>query len=212
MLGLDLGRAADFSALCCLRWTWPQRAEPGKPPPRLPTLEVDALERWPLGTSYAAVAEWMAAFLKSPADAARYGPPPLLVVDETGVGSAVVEMLVEAVRAARVNWFLAAVTITAGSATTYVAPGRFRVAKKQLASTLVRLFQSRRLKIAETPETPALLREAQTFSVKITPAGNETFESWREGDHDDLVLALALACWGVEGVPLKRWPPAPAGG
>ena len=56
--------------------------------------------RWPLGTSYAAVAEWMAAFLKSPADAARYGPPPLLVVDETGVGSAVVEMLVEAVRAA----------------------------------------------------------------------------------------------------------------
>ena len=25
--------------------------------------------------------------------------------------------------------------------------------------------------------------------------GNETFESWRERDHDDLVLAVALAIW-----------------
>ena len=26
-------------------------------------------------------------------------------------------------------------------------------------------------------------------------SGNETFESWRERDHDDLVLAVALAAW-----------------
>jgi hypothetical protein len=25
-------------------------------------------------------------------------------------------------------------------------------------------------------------------------AGNEIFEAWRERDHDDVVLALALAC------------------
>jgi hypothetical protein len=29
----------------------------------------------------------------------------------------------------------------------------------------------------------------------MTAAGNETFESWRERDHDDLVLSVALACW-----------------
>jgi hypothetical protein len=48
------------------------------------------------------------------------------------------------------------------------------------------------------PETKILVRELGTFSVKITSAANETFESWRERDHDDLVLAVALAAWGAE--------------
>jgi len=42
-----------------------------------------------------------------------------------------------------------------------------------------------------------LARELETFQVKLTEAGNETFESWRERDHDDLVLAVALVCWGA---------------
>ena len=29
-------------------------------------------------------------------------------------------------------------------------------------------------------------------------AANETFQAWRAGDHDDLVLAVALACWWAE--------------
>jgi hypothetical protein len=47
-----------------------------------------------------------------------------------------------------------------------------------------------------------LLRELETFKVKVTESLNETFESWRERDHDDLVLALALAAWTAE-----RWVP-----
>ena len=31
--------------------------------------------------------------------------------------------------------------------------------------------------------------------MKITLAANETFSAWRERDHDDLVLAVALASW-----------------
>ena len=27
------------------------------------------------------------------------------------------------------------------------------------------------------------------------PTGNDTCQAWREGDHDDLVLAVAVACW-----------------
>jgi hypothetical protein len=38
--------------------------------------------------------------------------------------------------------------------------------------------------------------------VKITPSGNEQYGAWREGEHDDLVLAVALACWRVR----KAWP------
>ena len=46
-----------------------------------------------------------------------------------------------------------------------------------------------------------LLRaELLNFRVKITAAANETFGAWREGEHDDLVLAVALACWAGEHV------------
>ena len=33
--------------------------------------------------------------------------------------------------------------------------------------------------------------------MKITAAANDTYNA-REGQHDDLVLALALACWAGE--------------
>jgi hypothetical protein len=33
------------------------------------------------------------------------------------------------------------------------------------------------------------------FRAKVTLAGNETFEAWREHDHDDLVLEVALALY-----------------
>jgi hypothetical protein len=44
------------------------------------------------------------------------------------------------------------------------------------------------------------------FQVKITAAGNETFESWRERDHDDMVLAVVLACWAASrALPRGSW-------
>ena len=84
------------------------------------------------------------------------------------------------------------------------------MAKKQLASVLVTLFTGHRLHTAEVPERAVLIKEAQAFSVKITPEGNETFESWREAEHDDLVLSLALACWAAEWINWQTvlpWPP-----
>jgi hypothetical protein len=122
----------------------------------------------------------------------------LLVIDATGVGEPVVEMINGALNRARVRGGWAAVSITGGSAVTQAGDARWRVAKKHLASVLVTLFQGRRLRIAPGPETAVLVREAQNFHVKITQAGNETYESWRESEHDDLVLALALACWAAE--------------
>ena len=88
------------------------------------------------------------------------------------------------------------------------------MAKKQLASVLVTLFAGHRLNIAEVPERAVLIKEAQAFSVKLSPEGNETFESWREAEHDDLVLALALACWAAEWIDWRKevpWPPTGSG-
>ncbi len=40
--------------------------------------------------------------------------------------------------------------------------------------------------------------ELLAFHVKVKVAANETFEAWRERDHDDLVLAVAMAAWLAE--------------
>jgi hypothetical protein len=61
------------------------------------------------------------------------------------------------------------------------------------------LLQSRRLQIARSlPDADTLVRELENFRVKITLAANETFGAWREGQHDDLVLAASLAGWWAE--------------
>jgi hypothetical protein len=103
-----------------------------------------------------------------------------------------------------------AVTITCGSAVTNPGLGRWHVAKKQLVSVMQVLLGSRRLHVAEGPEAATLLRELGTFTVKVTEMANETFESWREKDHDDLVLAVALPAWFAEWNG-ARWPIQPTG-
>src|SRR5262249_5200755 len=97
------------------------------------------------------------------------------------------------------------VLITGGHQVTCEA-GAWHVPKKELVSTLQVLLQNRRLKVAAVPERDLLLKELQNFKVKITASANETFEAWRERDHDDLVLAVAIAAWvgekeGDQGCP-----------
>ena len=41
----------------------------------------------------------------------------------------------------------------------------------------------------------ALLSELMSMRVAVSASGHERFEAWREGAHDDMVLALALAWW-----------------
>ena len=38
------------------------------------------------------------------------------------------------------------------------------------------------------------------MQVKVTGEGREQYGAWRAGTHDDLVFAVALACWGAEEV------------
>jgi len=48
-----------------------------------------------------------------------------------------------------------------------------------------------------------LVQELGNFKVKITKHGNDAYEAWREGQHDDLVLSVALACWYGENMPVS---------
>jgi len=51
------------------------------------------------------------------------------------------------------------------------------------------------------------MQELADLRVKITLPGREQYGAWREGQHDDMVLAVALACWGAR----KVYPNPPAG-
>ncbi len=77
--------------------------------------------------------------------------------------------------------------------------------KRDLVAKVQSLLQTGALKIAETLAlADVLTSELLAFRAKISRAGRDTYEAWRESDHDDLVLALALACWYKK--PLRTRP------
>jgi hypothetical protein len=76
------------------------------------------------------------------------------------------------------------------------------VPQRDLVGVLTVAFQSSRLKIAQAlPLANVLAKELSDFKVKTDAwAAHDTYGAWREGQHDDLVLSVALACWTAE-----RW-------
>jgi hypothetical protein len=67
--------------------------------------------------------------------------------------------------------------------------------KKDLVTGLQVVLQGRRSQIARSlPEAATLVRELSSFQVKAS-AATEELVPWREGTHDDLVLAAAEAAW-----------------
>jgi hypothetical protein len=199
-VGLDLGQAQDFTALAVVRRT---------PVPK-PVYTLQHLQRV-RGMPYVGVPgnPGLVETIK-----ARLLAEPTLRgchagVDRTGVGRAVVD----AFRAAGLPWCLWAVTITAGQ--TVKQDGLdLNVPKKDLVGAAQALLSSGRLVLDSTlPLAETLRTELKNFAVKVTAAGNETFASWREGQHDDLVFAVALACWlGERYPPLIRGSISSGGG
>jgi len=187
-VGLDLGAAGDFTALAAVERVRAEASPLARHPWRY---AVRGLERYELGTTYPEIVTRVKD---------RLAAPPLagcrLVVDYTGVGRPVVDML----RAARIAASVVPVLITSGTRATYHDDDRsWRVPKADLVNTLQVLLQaslirwSPGLALAET-----LAKELTEYQTRITAAGNEQFGAWREGQHDDLVLAVALACWALE--------------
>jgi hypothetical protein len=185
--GLDLGQVVDFSALAVLeRARRPDADRPGK---LVSHFSVRSLKRWPLGTPYTQIVADLAKYLADP-----ILDNPVLAADQTGVGMAVIDLI----RAAKLPARLEPVVITGGHAITRDERQAWHCPKKELASLLQVLFQHRRVAIANFPERELLVRELRSFTARITSTGNEDYSSWREKDHDDLVLAVALAAWVAE--------------
>lgn len=178
ILGLDLGQKSDPTALAGLEQY---------PVSGVNHYNLRILERWPLQTPYPQIVADVCALLTRP-----QLHQACLAVDQTGVGRPVVDMFVAD---PRLTVPLYPITITAGHHVKQ-EPDGYHVPKKDLVGVLTVLFEQDRLRVdKKLPQAAMLVKELDNFRVKITAAANETFAAWREGQHDDLVLAVAIAAW-----------------
>jgi hypothetical protein len=208
--GLDLEQLRDFTALAVLE----RVGDAPRPRPGEDAFHVRHLHRWPLGSSYPSIVADVGALLaREPLNGAAR-----LALDNTGVGTAVTDLFRQAAKptvvghgaggrpvigapaALRVERLMP-VTIT-GGATVGAAGGGFTVPKRDLVAGVAVALQTARLRIApDLPHAATLVEELLNFRFSISAAGHATFgagQEWREGNHDDLVLAVAIGLWAAE--------------
>jgi len=194
-----LGQSADYTALAVVQSV----KEKGEEGTLRTFLHLRHLERYPLRTPYTDVADGVTALMGSetlnrdeydPSRGRIAKPKVELLVDKTGVGVAVTDLL-----KARGLKFTS-VTIHGGENVTR-SGSAYNVPKLDLVAALEVPFHTETLKVAEGLQLWGALREElQNFRRKVnTKTAHASFEHWRETDHDDLVLAAALACWGATG-------------
>jgi hypothetical protein len=107
-------------------------------------------------------------------DLARKYNNALCVVDQSGVGDSVVDDL----RSANVS----------------VEPVKFTNASKtELINNLALAIEQR---LVTFPPIEILIDELQSFEINFSPTGKIKYSA-PEGKHDDAVIALALATWGI---------------
>lgn len=187
IVGVDLGQSNDHSTVLVI--------SPNQDPE--PIYNLGHIERIQLQTRYPAIVKHVGTVITA---LRALDPQPwvTLVVDYTGVGRPVADMMVDA----NYDCELVLVTITGGDTVNKGELGELRVPKRDLASSIQRLLQEGRLIMPdEHPMTETLSTELTGFRVKINLRGHDSYgagDDWRSAKHDDLVLGLAVACWYAE--------------
>ena len=210
-VGLDLGQAADFTAVAVMECTEAKLIPP--PPTSRDSFEMVGIgdatgrsavakvtqetpigktyhirfcERLEKGTAYPDIVRWISTLVTKLLTRAQVG----LVVDATGVGRPIVDMFTQSgLKCVPVN-------VTGGQNDNF-GNGVWNVPKKDLVGAAKAMLGKKLLKIDDGLEhKDVLIREIENFRIKINErTRHESYEAWRESDHDDLVFALCLVCW-----------------
>lgn len=196
-IGLDLGQSQDYTALAIIEQTVTIPVSRSFAAKVEEIIEQNCvhLQRYELRTPYPAIVKDVGRIVQRVNQQARQAEEnyaqTVLAIDATGVGAPVVDLF----RAERLPVSLEPIQIVAG-ATVSQDNGVTRVPKRDLVGTVQLALQNKTLKVAAAlKEAATLTRELQNFQVKITDSANDVYGAWREGTHDDLVLAVALALW-----------------
>jgi hypothetical protein len=198
VLGLALGRPQETTALAIVEGVgtaysvpvvmrdaelgvlrdvaWPLAGPPG-------SYQVRYLERLDAGSSYAAIAATVAACVDRLAE-------PLLAVDATLVGHPVIIALQQAGLAP------APVVLTTGGVASQQG-AYWRVPLRDTLALVALRLQAGRLRIARAlPLAPVLADELVRLPARPAPVASPVDDlAGRDGPHDDLVRAVAIACW-----------------
>ena len=197
-VGADIGQSPDPSAVVAIKRVEELRAKQSPPGTiawdREPQLIVSKyqgqlLKEYPLGTKYDVVVQDCVKLMHHP----QLARQSVLIVDATGVGRPVIEMM-NMNRLAPIG-----VTITGGTSINQHPLG-YTVPKRDLVTALQVLFQTSRIELSgKIPETQMVIDQLQRLTMKINDHGNDQYGLEREeGNHFDLAIALALAAWYAE--------------
>lgn len=196
-VGLDLGQRVDYTAIAVVEREEPVTARFDyvawlhRQTKWEATFAVRFVERIALGTAYPAVVRRVREIVTAPELRGRC----CLVIDGTGVGRPIVDLL----REARLDCALVPVLITSGM-TAHSDGGIWNVPKRDLIAAVQVLIEQGRLRFAAgLPKTKTLLDELMAMRVRVNGPGREQYGAWRESTHDDLALAVAMACWRAKG-------------
>jgi hypothetical protein len=211
-VGVDIGQRVDFTAIVVTEASERPSARltttltydrdfncyvPSEQPEVETVFTARLVERLPLGTPYAGVAERIATIVRNVYG--RFTPEAqrtlsvAVVVDATGVGNPVVELIRTV--CAELPCSITGATFTYGQNIDGVIGGyELRVGKAALVSRLQVLLQGERLRLPVTPDADIMRRELLDYEIRVDTDAHEKFGAFAVGTHDDLVTALGLAC------------------
>jgi hypothetical protein len=183
ILALDPAQLRDWSALAAVDMQY-------RPTEKRFGYDLVAMNR-KQGLPYDQIVEWVAKTLKNPAFNQKQ--PPEFILDSTGVGVAVRDML----RAKGVR--LKAVTITAGESMTRQG-SIIHLGKARLIGKFLGAFDAGKVRVnPNMPIWPDVEREMLSFRAEMSAQGRVKMEA-EQGENDDMLFALALCVWYGEEI------------
>ena len=192
LIGVDLGQARDYTAISVIEKIGEDK------------LHLRHLERLKLGVSFPDQVQHIKRIYEAireriPPDQIKTGCyggeiiPIQLIVDYTGVGRAVVDLMRQE------GMSPIALAITSGNDPRKEGNNWF-VPKRELVAVLRLAFETGWLKYSSAlPEVDTMIRELGNFNMTVNiQTGHDSYGAWREGVHDDLVLSVAMAVYAAK--------------
>ena len=183
-IGLDIGQIRDYTAIAIAGRRYVGDKDHGW----ISLYDIVYLERMPLGTAYPKVIDHVANMFEDPR--LRLNTVHF-IMDATGVGVPIKQQFNTRGLYPRAVW------ITGGSTESVNENGLLNIPKIDIVSSLIVVFQARRIKMASSLRFADVFRdELHSFSYKTNPmTGARTYEAATERIHDDLVTAVGLITW-----------------
>jgi hypothetical protein len=157
--------------------------------------QIRALRRWPLRTPYTEVVKQVVRNVTRP----DINPAPRVVVDHSGVGTAVLDQVRHALKPYQ-DVEVWGISITAGDTWKFSGHRTLNVAKTQITSSLAealgceRVYMCPRADGSKMENREILERELAAFKIRVSKTGYQSVEAMGS-DHDDCVISIALPLW-----------------